>query len=89
MRIFRSKSSVATLELLVVSASLAAILTPPCSAGVYQTCLDACSVIFSNCLKRECPGRRWPLPVTQKCIEVRLICIHDCEAFKIMDLKRK
>ncbi|KAI0209731.1 hypothetical protein LSAT2_005546 [Lamellibrachia satsuma] len=60
------KPSTSTFEPFAVYACLVVIVTTTCYASVYESCLDACRIIFCNCLKRECPGRRWPLPVTQR-----------------------
>ncbi|KAI0209730.1 hypothetical protein LSAT2_005545 [Lamellibrachia satsuma] len=90
MRAFRYKLITANFELFVVCASLVTILATTCYAtrshqsSMYERCMDGCRMVFFRCIRSECHGRSWPLPVSQECINKRSSCIDGCRPLKLI-----
>ncbi|KAK2186059.1 hypothetical protein NP493_204g06077 [Ridgeia piscesae] len=52
--------------------------------SIYEYCMMICDYWLKECIsfKRNCHGRKWPLPVPRKCMDKRYKCAEDCQLYK-------
>ena len=68
--------------LLVVSTSMCTRRADAYGGTAYKYCLNRCNFFLFLCIRESCPGRKWPLPVPDECVEERTQCIvEECAKF--------
>ncbi|KAI0231763.1 hypothetical protein LSAT2_017865 [Lamellibrachia satsuma] len=63
---------------LIVCVMLATSVEPATGLSDWENCMEGCDIMLMICIRRSCPGRSWPLPVRQKCVEELSRCIEQC-----------
>ncbi|KAI0229799.1 hypothetical protein LSAT2_019767 [Lamellibrachia satsuma] len=54
---------------------------PPVNCSRKSMCLRLCDAALQNCIRKHGCGRKWPLPVPDKCLEMHGKMVDHCERF--------